>query len=530
MRPAALLLAALALSAAEPPLAVLSDAASRLATEDGRAALKHAIEQAPDHAVFALRRSPALRDFARPHFPGLAELSTRDGIPDYARARLATLHRHLGGQALTPDRVLDYPSWFATLVSIRLSSGDATLDRILHDEAEFVRSAWTEGGESRRSLGLPRFAPRELYAVLAYGQREESEHTFAKFFDGEAAPRLGKNLGTAIEAAQRFRLREFLVEAIRAKRAAETAALLSPQWLARALQAIPSLEQAALAAEIVEAYANPQSAPALRAALEAEHNASNPYAGILAAWLVRISPSSAFPLAAEYARFLPNAESLSPEDFCERSRCLQRHIFFDDEDGVSSFASFEAQYRNDPRWTWEESSSHVKVSRNGPGRRVEIYANRPQAGTGAVSEAWDDATLAPQRALSGLIAQGPAPRVFVQRGHAYHVDKSLEFLPAEARLVFLGSCRGTLGLERIVERAPQAQVIATRSTGTSTINDPLLKAISDRLADGAIGWDSFWREQRSRFASSPLFDSYIPPHRNGPAILLQAWRNLQNSR
>jgi len=513
------------LIAAEKPLAVLQEAGRRLESEPGRAALAEAIEAAPDHAVFTIRNSPAVREFAAPRFPALMEVASLEGVRDFVLARLAVLCTRA---SCAESRALaaNYPAYFAKLISLRIAKPDAVLDRVLHEQAEFIRSAWVEGGASRAALGLAKFAPRDLYAVLAYGQREESEHTYAKFFDGEVAPRLGKRLGSAIETSGRLRLREFLVEGIRAKRVAAVAGLLAPEWFGRSLEGIATIEQAALAAELIEAYAG-AGAVKMRAALASEHSKGGAYAGLLAAWLQRVAPATGFRIAGEYAKYLPVAEALGPQDLCAGERCLQRYIFFDDEDGVSSFAGFSAQYGSDTRWKWEDHGSYVRVSRNG----VEIYANRPQTGSGTVSEAWDDTSKAPQRALSEVLAARGVPRVFVQRGHAYHVEKSIEFIPAEARLVFLGSCRGTIALQPIIERAHAAQIIATRSTGTASINDPLLKAINDRLADGAsIDWAQFWGEQNQRFSSRSYFDSYIPPHRNGPANFLHGWRNLQAAR
>jgi len=203
-------------------------------------------------------------------------------------------------------------------------------------------------------------------------------------------------------------------------------------------------------------------------------------------------------------------------------------IFFDDDDGLASFNAFEAQYRKDPRWQWDSHAAYVRVSRTGEsGTTVEVFANRPHAANGAISMAWEGAEQASNDSLATLLAQRGRVPLFVQRGHAYHVPKAIEAVAPEARLVFLGGCRGTEHFLPLVERAATAQVVATRSTGTLTINDPLLKAINDELADrGAIHWPAFWSAQSSRFGGGALFRRYIPPHRNGAVLFLQGWRRL----
>jgi len=178
---------------------------------------------------------------------------------------------------------------------------------------------------------------------------------------------------------------------------------------------------------------------------------------------------------------------------------LQRHVFHDDDDGVESFQSFLDAYAGDPAWKLERFASHVRLTGTGAGRRVVIFANVPmRAGQAAVTAA--------------LPAK---PAVIVHRGHDHHFGATRPLLSAEARLVFLGSCRGMSNVEEVVMRCPRAAMIAARTVGVTAVNDAILKALNSRLLSGAaeLNWDEFWGGLRGA-------RDYVPPHRNHGAVYL----------
>ena len=202
--------------------------------------------------------------------------------------------------------------------------------------------------------------------------------------------------------------------------------------------------------------------------------------------------------------------------FAANNTCVERYFFYDDDDGEESYQAFKHIYERDPAWRFENKGAYVTVTGKGArGRRVEIYANVPSA-------------AGRQDEISRLLAnRGVEPTFVVHRGHSFHLDKSLRYLTASAKLVFLGSCRGMDRVESVLETAGGAQVIATRAVGTSSINDPLLKAINDQLLGGAaeLDWSVFWAAQESKLGRNPQFEDYVPPHKNATAIFLSAYYN-----
>ncbi|HZO51243.1 MAG TPA: hypothetical protein VFB63_00935 [Bryobacteraceae bacterium] len=530
--------------AAANPLVVLREASVQDA-----AAVRLAAAEAPDEAVAIMRGGSSalarsLESSEDPVLRLLPELARESCVPESVCPAAAVFYRQIQSGAMTREQAKSIASsradYFHHIVTLRMEGPDPLFDRVLHQEAETIRSAWMEGGEGRRSLGVERFSSRDLYAILAYGQREESEISFAKFFDLEFVPRMnGGRLMATLAAAKGLRVRHFLVEAIRADRVRQlldVAGSDRPRLVAQAVAGIgaaPKPErECALAAEVLEAYAELVSPGAIEKALLEESRRNEDLAGLLAAWLERLRSAlmskELTALAARYRRHLPEAGKLQAVDVCQDGVCTQRLMFFDDDDGAASFRAFQAQYRKDPSWTWEDHGGYVRVWRKGmAGLTVELFANRPQLNGGAVSMAWQGKEQEAQAAFARVLDARGMARIFVQRGHAYHVPKAIEVVPHEARLVYLGGCRGTENLSNVLDRAPHAQIIATRSTGTMDVNDPLLKAMNDELADrGHIQWLDFWARQRSSFSGSHLFSRYIPPHRNGAVIVMQGWRRI----
>ncbi|MCC6294637.1 MAG: hypothetical protein IT164_18435 [Bryobacterales bacterium] len=526
---------------ASNPLVALREA--RLHTPEE---LEQAAAEAPDEAVALLRSgAPVLAGVlaraARAPLRVLLPLSRAACVPEAVCPAAAVFYRQIHAGEMTQDEALrtagNRAAYFHRLVSLRVSAPGELFDRVLHQEAETTRSAWMEGGQGRRAASLDQMPGRDLYAVLAYGQREESEASFARIFDHVLRPRLsGGGLLAAMREAHWLRARHFLVEAIRAGREADVMALAASDAAAVLQGALRGVSAAsdppaegALAAEIIEAYAALAPAGAFAAALRAEAETSERMAGILAAWLERVRPGAAGelePLVRRYAAALPDAGVLRAATVCPRGVCTQRMMFFDDDDGVASFTAFHAAYAKDARWRWEQRGGYVRVWRRGEsGVTVEVFANRPRPGSGAVSMAWEGAEKEAAMALAKIAGQAPG---FVQRGHAYHVPKAVASIPTGARFVFLGGCRGTEHLRAVLDRAPEAQVVATRSTGTMDVNDPLLKAINDELADrGQVEWPAFWRAQAARLGGGRLFQRYIAPDRNGAVIFLQALRQAR---
>lgn len=208
------------------------------------------------------------------------------------------------------------------------------------------------------------------------------------------------------------------------------------------------------------------------------------------------------------------AEPLALTPLALNGAIVERFVFPNDDDGVESFASFRATYAGDPEWQWAEAEGVVKLSAKG----LTIYANVPMD----IVRFPDQTQDAEQRRarLESLLPR--APDILVHRGHDYHVPRTLPLIPSTAKVVFLGSCRGSQVLADVVDAAPNAQIVATRGIGTMEVNDPFLKAMNRHLLRhrGRLDWLALWKELRQTLGGNERFRDYIPPPDNAAAIFL----------
>ncbi len=233
------------------------------------------------------------------------------------------------------------------------------------------------------------------------------------------------------------------------------------------------------------------------------------------------------PIAANYKAALSGVDTLERAPLFPREQlCVQRHFFYNDADGVESYESFRATYDTDTSWKTEEQDGWVRLIGVNENRRIQIFANVPINLNTSEHAADSDVALRRQQRVSQALSSAKLePTIVVHRGHSYHVDKTLDYLNSAARLVFLGSCHGMGKMDTVMERAPAAQVIATRGIGTAGINDPMLKSLNDALLRGTgdLRWPDFWQAQKNRFGSNRAFAEYVPPHKNTAADVLRAY-------
>lgn len=529
--------------------------------EFGRAIFEEAVLGAPDEAVaLASGSSPLsqpltekLRAGERVEVRSLAEIATRDGIDQPTRARVAVLHRQIALGALSLEQAAnlarDTSRYFGALVDLRLTAKDSearSLDRILERQALILCRAYQEG---RGAENLHAFSARDLFLMLAYGRAEHDDTFFAQIFDRILAPKLrGGILLRLLDETGNLGLRAFVTTSLYFSRFEQFLALAGPEAskaevVKRVVRGIESterpLEEAVIAAEIVEGTNNQARLGMMGDFVLEEYDRVRRMGdaqgmAIYGTLVGRVAQKLQRPgarLAEVGGLYRPYFREVRALDvsalFDESGLCVQRHFFYNDQDGVESFESFLATHRSSPRWTIENHSDWVHLKAKGArGRRIEIFANVPVDLLDRRNAKLQARISARQAAVSRILHErGLTPVVFVHRGHAYHVDSTIDYLTSSAQFVFLGSCRGLGKVHAVMETAPAAHVIVSRNTGTLSVNDPLLKDFNDRLLDGteALDWAEFWQAQSSRLRDRGGFADYIAPHRNPASIFLRAY-------
>jgi hypothetical protein len=539
------------------PHAAITAAQALLAAPEGQRLFEEAALTDPRWAVGVasarLAESPAVLDALQrstdPYVHALAQLA-QSQYPDEHKARLALLVQDLTDERLSLEEALRVSAsdleYFRMLVAMKLAERHprpSALEYTLRNEVVLLverLNGLHAQPDAVRFHAVESFLARELYVLMIYGEAELFTSSYRGLFDRflakmRTAGLTGDQLLTQVND---LHFRVFVKTAATFQRLeAFLATIPSPvaRWslLVRCLQdidAAPDVTLAAVAAaELIDAPLDVRSLRLIRDTLRREYhradweqrrNALAIY-GLLAARFAErdeaeLIDAEFVAIAQHYRPYLPRLKGLSSAKLFDGDRSIQRHFFYDNEDGTLSFNSFLAQYQHAKMWKIEDKGAFVRVISTFPQKNIEIYANKPLQSEAGAQEI--DAVLR-QRGLE--------PRVIVHRGHSSDADLTIEQIPATAVLVFLGNCGGYSQLEAILSKAPEAHVIATKAIGTHTVNDPLLKALNDYLLSGKdVIWTDFWRYAGSLLASNPRFADYVPPDKNASVIFLKAYRAL----
>jgi len=207
---------------------------------------------------------------------------------------------------------------------------------------------------------------------------------------------------------------------------------------------------------------------------------------------------------------------------------VQRHVFYNDLDGSSTYHYFRRRHELLPDWRIDSYPTFEVFSNfsENTGVAIRMIANLPKF-----------QSVASVDIETYNLEMKQQPSVFVFRGHSYHVVDSLKYLNQNTRLALIGSCGGFENLETVLMRSPYTQMILTKGTGTAWINNLLVPAINKWILSDApeLNWLEFKQDLRSeleqamqRFPNRDkilnLFDSfYVFPHENIGFIMMRSW-------
>lgn len=205
----------------------------------------------------------------------------------------------------------------------------------------------------------------------------------------------------------------------------------------------------------------------------------------------------------------------------DSGRVYQQVFFYGDEDGLSSYQSFMGNFPSSS-WSISKNAFWTTITST-KGKPTTIYANLP------LKEPEDKTAI--EKLAQYLDEKDIHPTVFIHRGHSYHVNTTLDNLQSTARIVILGSCGGYHNLATVLEKAPEAHIISSKQVGTRWVNEPIILSLEDIIRSGKnVDWVQMWANLSKKFAgdarNKPLFDDYVPPHKNLGAIFIKAYRQV----
>jgi hypothetical protein len=214
--------------------------------------------------------------------------------------------------------------------------------------------------------------------------------------------------------------------------------------------------------------------------------------------------------------FMPNA---SMKD--SAGRIIVQQFFYSDKDGKDGYRDFVSSFSN-ANWKIENEKEWIIVS-SAKGTPVIIYANKP------LGDETDNLDEDGQHDLYYYLNQNNfKPTMVIHRGHSYHLSSTLERLAPSAKVVLLGSCGGYQSLNKVLNTCPEAQIIASKQTGSGSINQPMITAMMETLRQGKdLDWPVMWKNFTVQFKGNQLFDDYIPPYKNLGAVFIIAYTKLE---
>ena len=205
----------------------------------------------------------------------------------------------------------------------------------------------------------------------------------------------------------------------------------------------------------------------------------------------------------------------------EKGRIVQQVFFYGDEDGKTFFPPFVNSF-SPKEWKVTYKKEWVEiVSLKG---NVYVYANRPLDYDANLD---DSAQVHLANYLETLDMH---PSVVVHRGHSYWLPGTIKRMPADAKIVVLGSCGGYQNLNQILETCPDAHIVSTKEIGAGDINRPILNYMNASFISGnTLSWKRMWQTLGKTFAGDPSpairesWDDYVPPYKNLGAIFIKAY-------
>ena len=214
--------------------------------------------------------------------------------------------------------------------------------------------------------------------------------------------------------------------------------------------------------------------------------------------------------------FTPPIEKLEKNSLLGRDgKNVQKHFFYDDDDGKASFNSFKESFKSS-NWLITEEKEYIKITATN--NKVKIYANKPEFDETAwyyvdkeIKEKFEDVEF------------------IIHRGHSYYVDYTIEQIPNTAKLILLGSCGGYNKLTSLLEASNFAHIISTKQIGTMGVNNPLIFKMAEKIRKGEdLVWQTYWQELNTYFkdkeTSKEKFSDYVPPHQNLGAKYIAAYK------
>lgn len=488
--------------------------------------------------------SGAIRRCKDPLVQTIGKISNQSKAPLKAMSFISDIHN----SRLSIDEVDNITAnedlFYKNLVRLKLQGdtlGGATFTNELQYRGNKYVTRMNELHEAQdpvRFKCIENFTPEEMYFLMVYGQDQIYTSSFIGTFNrmmAKMAPMTGDEL---FDKVHYDHFRTFIRMCAGYSKLSEFLASMKPdEKIAVMKDFITGLEKGKAddledAVDVADAYGSIEDS-ALAAFLRQEivenytrvSQAGNLKGTIVYGLLATLSRSDNSAELSQSLR-LPPINMMPYQSLVSDSGKLYEQVFFyGDEDGRNSYQSFMEIFR-DPKWKVTTGPQWTQIN-SVSGRPIEIYANLPLD----YEEGKDEEA---QKALKKYMQERQInPTVVVHRGHSYHLTSTIENMDRPNRIIVLGSCGGYHNLGKVLDHAPDAQLVSTKQTGTAVANNAIIRVMNNHLLAGEdINWISMWSELGDGFKGKVKeekdFKEYVPPHRNLGAIFIKAYRRMFN--
>ena len=200
----------------------------------------------------------------------------------------------------------------------------------------------------------------------------------------------------------------------------------------------------------------------------------------------------------------------------DSGRVILHVFFYGEKSDQEIFNGFVGMFRN-ANWKMTSNDKWVCIMST-KGKPISIYANRALPQEGGEDEK-------AQKALGEYLEKNNInPTITIHRGHSYTAPYTVAQMFPSSKIVFMGSCGGYYLIHELLEKAPDAHIIASKQIGKTAINKPFFALLTEKLRAGSnIDWIPFWKEFKTA-ANTEGFEDYIPPYKNLGAIFIKAYK------
>lgn len=187
-------------------------------------------------------------------------------------------------------------------------------------------------------------------------------------------------------------------------------------------------------------------------------------------------------------------------------RNFQLHAFYNDKDGIDTFNSFSASLKADG-YRLKQQNDFLIFSKEKNGKKIDILVSPPESNGAVIPKILDYV-----REKNGVIS------VISGRGHSHHMSEAVELITPDAKIVSLGGCWGHSYTRDVLNRSPDAHILATTGVGRMSINNFNTKWINDQILSGHdLNWQglkSGWDRLKKDKTLAEDISSYVSPDDN----------------